>query len=116
MKHLINFDVKQYDTHNAVTTGASWGFRAPTAGIYRVSATFYTSTSSRNLRLFKNGSVAIGILGYTGVNSLQISTSIQLLAGDIIDLRFQISPGSTIGGATLATADVSHIEIERIGI
>ncbi|KAI9136224.1 hypothetical protein BKA69DRAFT_1129276 [Paraphysoderma sedebokerense] len=37
--HVINFDAKIIDTHNAVQTGSdTWKFRAPKKGIYQVSS------------------------------------------------------------------------------
>ena len=33
----FKFDDKDYDTHNAVTTGSSWVFTAPLPGKYSVS-------------------------------------------------------------------------------
>lgn len=43
---IVNFNVKEYDTHNAVTTGSAWKFTAPMAGKYRVTTTITTASLS----------------------------------------------------------------------
>ena len=35
---IVNFEDKDFDTHNAVTTGASWVFTAPISGFYNVTS------------------------------------------------------------------------------
>lgn len=59
---IINFNSKVEDTHNAVTTGASWTFTAPRGGYAKVSANTVTGSTSTTLGQFyevvinKNGS------------------------------------------------------------
>lgn len=43
---IINYDTKVYDTHNAVTVGASWIFTAPISGIYDLYATLQLSPNA----------------------------------------------------------------------
>lgn len=59
----INFDTSVFDSHSAVTTGGSWVFTAPRAGLYLVAATVeYDSTTAWDqgertyIALYKNGS------------------------------------------------------------
>lgn len=35
---IVNFDTKEYDSHNAVTTGSNWKFTVPVSGTYRVTS------------------------------------------------------------------------------
>jgi hypothetical protein len=105
----INFNTKDYDTHNAVTTGSNWEFKAPVAGLYNVSAhtLFDLSTYSQNgaitLSLFKNGAfyVAFGRVA-TGTFNTNIysvaplgSVDVQLNAGDSIRLSLFNATGAS---------------------
>lgn len=112
----FDYETKIEDTHNAVTTGSAWKFRAPVSGFYRISAGFVASSAPavNNLYLYKNGSAVPS----GGTFAKQVSTNIvekatntiSLFAGDYIDLRN--GSGST---ATLASdSGVNSIEIERI--
>lgn len=57
---VVDFDVKEIDSHDAVTTGASWVFTAPRTSFYDVSALVSWSTNaSLNttiVNVYKNGS------------------------------------------------------------
>ncbi|MCW7475554.1 hypothetical protein [Leptospira levettii] len=108
----INFGAKLYDTHNAVTTGSGWKFTAPQNGKYHISGIILGS-ASRTITLYKNGSNytnMIARLDNEGIGS--VSYTIDLLAGDQIDLR--PSSSSTINGGILTSADVSQIEITKV--
>jgi len=111
----INFGTKLYDTHGAVTTGASWKFTAPMAGKYRVSTFLYGSTNSW-INLYKGNSLFMKSFGYLD-NSNFINScygEIDLLAGEYIDIRPETS--SSIEGAATLTSRCSRIDISRIGI
>jgi hypothetical protein len=97
---IVNFNTKDYDTHNAVTTGSNWKFTAPVAGIYNVTScimynTFsITNTGQFIIDVYKNNAVAAGldklVFGTYASNSyLSVcgSTNIELKAGDTIDVR-----------------------------
>jgi hypothetical protein len=116
-----NFDGKIYDTHGAVTTGTAgsagtWKFTAPVAGKYAVK-TFWNnsvSNSSSHIFLYKNGvnQESMGyILGTTGAGTG--ATTIQLNAGDTIDLRSSASFG--LLGAAYPGNLGSWIAIEKVG-
>lgn len=110
----INFSAKLYDTHNAVTTGASWKFTAPQNGKYLITG-FFATTGNYRILLYKNGSTFVYSLGVTPVSSPNIcvvSYPIDLLAGDYIDLRPDSS--STWSGGTLGSAYASRIEITKV--
>lgn len=122
---IIDFGTKDFDSHGAVTTGASWKFTAPISGKYRVTANL-TTTSTGNFsaaeyienRIYKNGSIYAAKLqsdfnGSTSNKSVQISASINLLAGDYIDIReYQTSGGSM---PLESASGYNWIDIERVG-
>lgn len=105
---LINFDTKQFDSHSAVTTGASWKFTAPVTGTYEVSVMLagefssWASASLVNMQLFKNngGSTYIGYYrtpAPTGSDSPTPNGTVlvKLNAGDFIDVRLSQDTGVT---------------------
>lgn len=124
---IANYATVEKDTHNAVTTGASWKFTAPAAGLYHVSATntlaIGTSTALTYLllELYKNGSVVatgpyLNLTTTASVGSVgnNINTEVYLNAGDYIDIRITQSSG---GAKSLdAAANENRISIYRIGI
>ena len=105
----MQFNTKEYDSHGAVTTGASWRFTAPLSGRYRLSV-FTTNTTTYTatyLQLFKNG-VSYELLNFINapIDSAVASSAIRLLQGEYIEIR-------VTGSYPYHAA--SHIEIERIG-
>jgi len=110
----INFDTKVYDTHNAVTTGASWKFTAPVSGIYSLTGHIVGSVNI-NINLWKNNSNYITTITYLdGAGNGPVSSVISLLAGEYIDLR-PGTAGSTIYGGVLTTQYTSQFQITRVG-
>ena len=122
---IIDFEDKQWDSHNAVTTGASWKFTAPISGIYSVSAIVafgslaWTAGHVLDLYLFKNGSNFKGFDimrvegSVTDVMARQGTRTVRLLAGQYIDVRLYHNRGSasTLNGS----AEYVNISIDRIG-
>jgi len=98
---LVNFDNKVIDTHNAVTTGASWKFTAPRAGYYHLDSAMMPSVLMANsceygININKNNSFYKTLGGSYVIDSRAISfvsgsTSIYLNAGDYINLYFYSS-------------------------
>lgn len=81
----LDFDTKSYDTHAAVTTGASWKFTAPVSGMYTVEVCFQASGAiGANFKLYKNGSADTSIASMATTNTISGTTSIALVAGDYI--------------------------------
>lgn len=126
---IIDFEDKDFDTHNAVTTGVNWRFTAPAAGIYQVSCqwTFvestYAGTSWFIMGLYKNGSgTLISHLGNhrteNGSSSSAPSGSgtslVKLNAGDYIDLRMLQDNGLTEN--LRAAGYNNNVCIMRVGI
>lgn len=91
---VIDLDTKIEDTHNAVTTGASWIFTAPRDGIYDVSASFSWSSNTNLdgnfLAIFKNASTE-AVLVDTRNNDFSDNGSmpIKLSKDDTIDIRLR---------------------------
>jgi hypothetical protein len=82
---IINYVTKVEDTHNAVTPGVgTWKFTAPISGIYSVEGMLYASVAE-NLFLIKNG-VTFRNLKFGGVQMVDYSVSVRLLAGDYIGI------------------------------
>ena len=112
----INFDSKVFDSHGAVTTGASWKFTAPISGKYLVTTFINASVVPAGnvyLRIYTNGGAPESfdyILTTQGTASA--SEIMSLNAGDYIDIRTNANfpwYGSAI------TNSASLISIARIG-
>lgn len=112
----INFDSKEYDSHNAVTPSATvWNFTAPVSGVYSVSVWYGLTTGTTTyLYIYKNGSKYKSIASNTGTSNSTAggATSLRLNAGDYIELRPNGSV--TFGGASLS-GDATNIAINRVG-
>ena len=113
----INYDVKDYDTHSAVTTGAAWKFTVPISGKYFVSGVFYINAGGNSgFSLYKNG-VRVRIMGIatsaSNQDSMPFSVTTNLIAGDTIDIR--PTGNVTNVGVVSGTLIASHIQITRTG-
>jgi hypothetical protein len=121
---LLDFATRDYDTHGAVTTGASWKFTAPAPGRYRVTACSELNSvadTAGNLyshRLYKNGTptqyISSRYVESTAVTAkaLQGSGTIALVAGDTIDVRLE----HTLSGShqTNTNSSSNWIAVERL--
>jgi hypothetical protein len=113
---IVDFEDKVYDSDNAVTTGASWKFTAPSAGYYHVDAyvSFVYSAGwdigeTAKVELYKNNSFFCYLAYIDWDGALTGSVTLSLGAGDYIDVRvYQHS-----GGSVNLTNDV-HINIEKV--
>jgi hypothetical protein len=124
---LVDFDTKDFDTDNAVTTGASWKYTVPTGkgGYYLVTA-LVTLQSSANwgvnesivMYVYKGGSALITMaIRYmqaagTYIQAINGSAIISLTAGEYIDVRVKQSSGGNI--STQAVAANNHVAIARL--
>lgn len=125
VRTIVDFATKEYDTHNSVTTGASWKFTAPISGTYRVSySSTFASASWVNGNLVlpelrKGGSIIHGydiVIQSSFTNSYTVFplvTTVRLLAGEYIDATLNQNTGSS--KSLVNTSLANHIEIERIG-
>jgi hypothetical protein len=118
---ILNFGTMDYDTHGAVTTGASWKFTAPNPGKFRVIAGFTTDAATAvtptQLQLFKNGSLFDQLDYRIAPASSRVSaygtTEINLIQGDYIDTRWINGDSNT--RTMINSAGFNHIEIIKVG-
>jgi hypothetical protein len=122
---LINFGTQDYDTHSAVTTGASWKFTAPYAGKYRVTALVHENTASAlfngnqawRLILAKTGTTTESFLAFDKPSSLEQkpaifgSGTISLTAGE----SFGVVMNSDVNITLENDATINWIAIEYLG-
>jgi hypothetical protein len=114
---IVDFDSKEQDNFNAVTTGASWKFTAPRAGNYHADASIYWPQAAYNpttwgVYLYKNGSLYRELQEISkgnGADSMFFQphggTDVYLSAGDYIDFRaYQAS-----GVARALTANATYV-------
>lgn len=110
----INYSVKDFDTHGAVTTGSAWAFTAPRDGYYRVSTSTQTTTDGAYLRLyFDSGSgynpyAIMGASQSAASRPFQGSTVIYLKAGHKLQLR------GASAWSTSASSDGVYVDIESV--
>lgn len=120
---IKDYATKVWDTHGAVTTGASWKFTAPISGKYSVKARLETASlvwaagQQVNLILFKGGvsyetlhRIPIQATG-TLIHYLAGAIEVELLAGEYIDVRSD----SSVAGNTGTSAGDSTVTITRVG-
>ncbi len=111
---VIDFDTKIKDTHNAVTTGASWTFTAPVTGDYCVQAqvTLDNTTPDQEtdgllVYIRKNGSNhRLGFNSYGIVTTshdvfTSVGNLVSLNAGETLDITAQHSAGTAENVNTL---------------
>lgn len=123
---VVNFEDKEIDTHNAVTTGASWVFTAPRSGVYIIShcllfanTTEWGSGEIACLGVF-TGSTAIAYTNRptsesTGINRylpLAGTTTLYLTQGSTICIKiYQVTGGSLAIYASTEAAQWTWIDI-----
>jgi hypothetical protein len=122
---IFNYGTKVQDTHNAVTTGASWKFTAPKTGLYLVNqfnivdSETFAAGKTFSSRLYKNGSqvafIGRHLVAETVTENFHTygTVFVDLVAGDYIDVRLYHDTGSD--KTTEASALVNHIEILLMG-
>jgi hypothetical protein len=113
----INFDTREYDTHNAVTPGVNWRYTAPVSGTYLVAIYVNASTGTPSyFNIYKNSTSTIyKSIGYATTTTVgNGTTSLKLNAGDYIGIYTSASY-PYFGNASLNTQNTSHITIIRTG-
>ena len=123
---IVDFETLSKDTHGLVTTGASWKFTAQEMGTYSVSAMIryannlsWTSGSYIALHIYKNGSIysSKDFLIQASITpaqapSVDINDSIDLLAGDYIDIRN--SHGESSARALVPASTFNRVIVNKI--
>lgn len=125
---VMDFNSKVFDSHNAVTTGASWKFTAPVSGVYEVSAlitgatdTWGSSTGNYQMELYKNGS-AVEVMANMRPESSAVVPSVKgagylsLIPGDYVDVRITLTNSS--GGTNAfdtGTPSNNWVVVRRVG-
>ena len=120
---IVDFDTKDWDTANAVTTGANWVFTAPFAGYYHVEAhlvygvtTTWPINSYIDLLLVKNGVFdrAFGLTGTAGDSLVGVGGGIDvfLAKNDTISVETQQNSGTTrdLGNPTYCVVGIHRIQ------
>lgn len=118
---VIDFATKVYDTHNAVTTGASWKFTAPFTGYYSVNAGMlwgsaaFTVNSATTMYVYKNTASYVSKqqrvwASLTTAFPQDIPTTIYLTKGDYIDIR--ADHGESAARSIHTAAGYTYVEIE----
>ena len=123
---LIDFATKDYDTYNAVTTGASWKFTAPIGGYYQINvmtmldfSNQWTPSEYLQLHLRVNGTI-VSKLDYdhnlaASVNQYghsQGADCLYLAQGDYVAAHLYQTSG--VAQALLTTADWNNISIFKV--
>jgi hypothetical protein len=103
-----NASTKIWDTHGAVTTGASWKFTAPISGVFQIEAWAFSAATSYVAYVYKNG--VQDTYSYSTLTTTAGSPGVvlmRLVAGDYIDVRPTV--------AVTSASYVGHISILRVG-
>ena len=117
---VLDFGTKDFDTHNAVTTGASWRYTAPVSGYYRVAvcATFQANGGGTRAGILRKNGVDHSVMdsqlsfGSGQTDAVQGSALVQLNPGDYIDVVvFQNTGGAK---SMDSTATGNYIAIDRV--
>jgi hypothetical protein len=109
----INYSSKEFDTHNAVTTGPSWRFTCPPGkgGLYLVCGAVDTDAGS-TIRVFKNGA-SYKIVGFDNATINSAFTGlVRLLPGEYIDIRSGTT--ANFNGATNLESSNNNVQIVRL--
>ena len=107
-----NFDIIGYDTHGAITTGASWKYTCPVPGYYRVTVGIAYSSGAVSFILYRNGTGEKYLCStLSSVASYHVSGSATILCktGDYL----QIVPTASGTGDNNPPVDNS-IFVERV--
>jgi len=124
---IVDFGTKVFDTHNAVTTGASWKFTAPYSGKYRITSSLryanglaWVAGGGVASLIYKAGSTyassdtmvaAAGTFGSSSPSS-SITSTVDMSAGEYIDIRTVHSESSA--RALLTSGNYNFVEITKV--
>jgi len=114
----VDYNVKVIDTHNAVTTGASWNFLVPVSGIYKVTGQIEAASSGAGtcvVQVRKNG-VLVSQSNAPTNSAISFATPqceaiVSCVAGDTLSVFENPSTGTWTRGGNQTT---NFIDIQRI--
>lgn len=127
---VVDYDTKVKDTHNAVTTGASWTFTAPRTDFYTVSAGVFFTASAAASALTRRLSVSVFIDGSenkslgsdisdqtTFARNHQVvgSVGVYLEQGQELDIRGNQNVVTSTAQTLLTNSNVNFISIKSGG-
>ena len=111
----INFNNVEYDTTGSITVSASaWKFTAVAPGMYRVASGLYFGSATAGVLIYKNGAPSCQGTAATSATVGVASCSIQMVAGDYIDVRPGGTGTPTNPGAPSTLQAGNFVSIERI--
>lgn len=116
---IVDWDNKIFDTHNAVTTGASWKYTVPVSGSYRINAglTWASPTNlvSSDMYVFVNGA-SVSRLDRRETEGLYTAGTalVNVNKGDFVDIRISQDDSGGAARSVLTSATFSHVEVERL--
>lgn len=119
---VVNFETPSFDSHGAVTAGASWNYKVQSPGYMKVSTFIQTSSfsagSTWQVFVYKNG-IPYAVIDENDVASgargrLRGSTLVACNANDLLDLRISFGAGAPTfnSGETAGTAN--WVTFERV--
>lgn len=118
---IFNFNTKDYDTHNAVTTGVSWKFVSPKSTFYHIQANISFNSSSSPSRhdiiLFKNNSsqelANFNTSQVSEVLTSRIEDTLYLEKNEFFDIRHfeTINGGSYTVKHTITITEISDFTV-----
>lgn len=118
---ICDFATLVFDSHGAVTTGASWQFQAPATGKYQlnvITSIGASATGFRSLYLYKNGTLDQYLnFQVPSANTFIMNGSalVDLVPGDYIDIRIEQSSGGALDLNPGAVSTFDLVSIHRIG-
>jgi hypothetical protein len=118
---IVDYDLKTYDTHGAVTVGAAWKFTAPVSGNYQVCARINwangTNMNSSSLFVYKNGA-SVARLDRRELGSAIVMNgcdNFRLIAGDYIQIEANQDDSASAARSVGTTAGNSAVTVTRVG-
>lgn len=122
---IVDYNIVEIDTHNAITTGSNWIFTAPIAGKYlvianmRFDAGVFTANNLQQISVYKNTSLYTYLnlyyhqVNYTGYpSSINGTTIMDLSAGDVVDMRASQTESSARN--LIGSGNFNYVAITRI--
>lgn len=115
---IVDFGTKDFDTHNAVTTGGAWKFTAPAPGVYEIGAIAAfvgNGSGGRETYVYKNNALHSFLHSYPGNPSVfgtYGAALVKMNAGDFVDVRVLQSSGGAL--ALEATPELHYVTIKKV--